>query len=219
MKPINLYVRELIYASCIGLCLTISARAGENRDAETDYTLGMKYYIGTDEIDQDVKQAVEWFRKAAELGLAKGQYRLGQAYDSGQGVRQDYPTAMRWYLLAAGQDDRDAESALGDIYAAGHGVKINNDQAAKWYYKAAEQGVAHAQSELGKLYFSGTGVKQDFVEAYFWLGVASKEIDDAVDKRDEAGERLTPAQLSGVRHRIETWRPEIAQEVERSGKL
>jgi TPR repeat protein len=183
--------------------------ASANPEAEADYTLGMKYYTGTGNVYQDFKQAAEWFRKAAELGLAKGQYRLGFSYDSGQGVAQDYQAARQWYLKAAAQSDRDAEAALGDLYSLGHGVKKDVAEAAGWYFKAAEQGVAHAQYELGKLYFSGEGVKQDYTQAYIWLGLAAKEIDDAMDRRDESGEHLTPDQLRAAREHIERWHPAL----------
>ncbi len=199
-------LRKLFLSVTLAIFLGTSAWA-QYSDAEADFTLGMKYYTGTGNVYQDFKQATEWFRKAAELGMPEAQYRLGQAYDSGQGAPQDYAVAKRWYLQAAAQNDRDAESALGDLYATGHGVKADPGQAAEWYYKAAEQGIAHAQAQLGKLYSSGAGVKQDFVQAYFWYGLAAKQIDDAMDGRDEAGDHLTPDQLKVVRQHIEQWHP------------
>ncbi|WP_429946393.1 tetratricopeptide repeat protein [Bibersteinia trehalosi] len=35
------------------------------------------------------KQAVYWFKKAAEQGYAKAQFTLGRIYDNGKGVRRD----------------------------------------------------------------------------------------------------------------------------------
>ncbi len=52
-------------------------------------------------VPQDDAEAARWYRKAAEQGLAKAQYRLGIMYYKGQGVPQDYVQAHMWFNLAA----------------------------------------------------------------------------------------------------------------------
>ncbi len=46
---------------------------------------------------QDVAQAAQWFRKAAEQGVANAQNNLGVAYYKGHGVRQDLALAQEWF--------------------------------------------------------------------------------------------------------------------------
>ena len=41
--------------------------------------------------------AVQWYRKAAEQGLAEAQYNLGVMYAKGEGVRQNYKIAKGWF--------------------------------------------------------------------------------------------------------------------------
>jgi len=53
---------------------------------------------------QDDKQAVKWYRLAAEQGDAKAQTNLGWMYYKGKGVSQDDKQAVKWYRLAAEQD-------------------------------------------------------------------------------------------------------------------
>ncbi len=61
---------------------------------------------------------MQWFRKAADQGLAQGQFNLGEAYAKGQGVKQDRTQAYMWFSLAAQvpgfrpQECRDALDAL-----------------------------------------------------------------------------------------------------------
>ena len=50
---------------------------------------------------QNFTQAAEWYRKAAEQGLAKAQNNLGAMYALGQGVSRDDVTAYMWFTLAA----------------------------------------------------------------------------------------------------------------------
>ena len=53
-----------------------------------------------------------WFRKAAEHGYAKAQFRLGRMYENGQGVPQDDVEALKWYRKAAEKGDAEAIKAL-----------------------------------------------------------------------------------------------------------
>jgi len=52
-------------------------------------------------VPQDHAEAVKWYRKAADQGLAQAQSRLGVMYAKGQGVSQDYVEACKWFDLAA----------------------------------------------------------------------------------------------------------------------
>ena len=54
-------------------------------------------------VPQDYKEAVKWYRKAADQGSERGQYFLGLMYKEGEGVPQDYIQAHMWYNLSASQ--------------------------------------------------------------------------------------------------------------------
>ena len=88
----------------------------------------------------DFKQAVRWYRSAAEQGEAKAQFNLGVMYAEGQGVPQDFREAMEWYYLAAMQGDADAYHNLGVMYATGDETLKDNVLAEVWFTLAAAQG-------------------------------------------------------------------------------
>ena len=73
--------------------------------------LGLAYQYGRG-VRRDHEEAVQWYRRAAEEGQERGQYRLGLMYENGRGVRRDRVEAVRWYRLAAEQGDADAQEAL-----------------------------------------------------------------------------------------------------------
>ena len=50
--------------------------------------------------------AAEWFRKAADQGLARAQINLGYLYEKGLGVTKDTVVAMNWYRRASGLDSQ-----------------------------------------------------------------------------------------------------------------
>ena len=52
---------------------------------------------------EDDAEAVKWYRKAAEQGLASAQCYLGLRYDFGKGVPEDDAEAVKWYRKAAEQ--------------------------------------------------------------------------------------------------------------------
>jgi TPR repeat protein len=58
-------------------------------------------------------EAVTWYRKAADQGLAGAQSNLGGMYEKGQGVPQDYAEAANWYRKAGHQGLAEAQNNLG----------------------------------------------------------------------------------------------------------
>jgi TPR repeat protein len=113
-------------------------------------SLGMMYQKG-EGVQQDSKQAVAWYRKAADQGMALAQCSLGVMYQQGEGVQQDYKQAAAWYRKAADQGMALAQWTLGDMYMIGHGVQQDFKQAALWLQKASEQGSTRADLGLGLL--------------------------------------------------------------------
>ena len=143
-------------------------------DAVAQYNLGVKYHEGQG-VPQDYAEALKWYRKAAEQGLANAQYNIGILFEAGRGVPQDAAEAVKWYRLAAEQGDADAQVRLGYMYAVGHGVVQDSTEAVMWLRLAAEQGHADAQVHLGAMYAVGHGVVQDSTEAVMWLRLAAEQ--------------------------------------------
>lgn len=71
-------------------------------------------------VEQDVKEAVHWYRLAATQGYVRAQYTLGLMYGSDRGgveqnifgVEQNIAEAIRWYRLAAEQGHSEAQARL-----------------------------------------------------------------------------------------------------------
>jgi TPR repeat protein len=131
------------------------------------------------------KEAVKYYRMAANQGHAEAQLSLGRIYSSGDGVSQDGKEAVKWYHKAADQGIARAKYELGIMYEFGEGVPEDDTKASWWYSeaaeeyrKAAEQGDADAQDSLGSLYANGDGVPHDYKEAVKWFRLAADQGDD-----------------------------------------
>ena len=61
------------------------------------------------------QSASQWFRKAAERGVADSQFNLGILYARGIGVEQNLAESYKWFSLAAAQGDADAGRKREDV--------------------------------------------------------------------------------------------------------
>ncbi len=146
----------------------------EADDAQAQFQLGKCYSKGYS-VKKDIKEAVNWWRKAAEQGFAKAQYNLGWCYANGEGIPKDDAEAIKWFRKAAEQGFAEAQYNLGLCFANGRGVSQNYPEAAKWWRKAAEQGLAEAQYGIGRLSYNGYGGAKDIVEAVKWFRKAAEQ--------------------------------------------
>ena len=128
--------------------LVANAKAG---NARAQMLVADCYLNGTNGVKKNYKEAVKWYRLAAEQGLAVAQYNLAFCYYNGYGVSQSYAEAVKWYRLAAEQGDATAQFNLGVCYYIGKGVAKNRATAIRWWKKAAAQGDSKAQGALRKL--------------------------------------------------------------------
>jgi hypothetical protein len=81
-------------------------------------------------VRQDEREAVRWYRKAADQGVAAAQSFLGFCYVTGTGVEKDRRKAVRWYRKAANQGHKTALRLLRDLEQGRHhkaGVTVYED--------------------------------------------------------------------------------------------
>ena len=65
-------------------------------------------YDNGEGVIEDDKEAVKWYRLAAEQGDAVAQSNLAVMYATGQGVIQDNVYAHMWFNIAAANGDEEA---------------------------------------------------------------------------------------------------------------
>ena len=145
-------------------------------DAASQNRLGFMY-MGGKGVEKNLKEALKWYRKAAENGNTQAQLNLSAMYTFGKVVEKDPVAAMKWLRKAAENGNPGGQDVLGAMYANGDGVEQNFGEAAKWYRKAAENGIPRAQLNLGMMYLSGKGVERDPGEAMKWLRKAAENGD------------------------------------------
>lgn len=104
----------------------------------------------------------------AKSGDLKSQYRLGLAYEKGNGIQQNDEEAVKWYHKAAEGNHVKAQHKLGYLYYNGRGVSENYVEAFKWFQKASENGHTASQFNLAQQYYFGYGVVADKERSAHW---------------------------------------------------
>jgi TPR repeat protein len=91
--------------------------AETSNHAYAQYFLARMYTDGQG-VERDAERAAEWYRKAAEQGVADAQYRLGELYENGEGVPGDMEYAYAWYSVAAHLGNAKGTQAMREAKAA-----------------------------------------------------------------------------------------------------
>jgi TPR repeat protein len=111
----------------------------------------------------------------AKKGDASAQYKLGLAYERGEGAPIEYTKALKWYRLAADQGHAPSQVNIGLLHERGQVGPINYTEALKWYHLAAAQKNVLAQLCIANLYANGLGVPTDDAEAAKWFRLAADQ--------------------------------------------
>jgi uncharacterized protein len=127
------------------------------------------------------------FRKLAESGNARAQYRLARMYFLGLGVVADVYKSIELRGIAVSgnafvlfrqdalQGNLDGQFFLSEMLRLGDGIERNENEAIIWIRKAADRGHVDAQNSLGARYSRGEGIKQDSYEAITWFQKAANQ--------------------------------------------
>lgn len=187
-------------ASGLDQAVLAKAKAG---DAAAELAIGIEYQKG-DVVPRDFVQAAEWFRKAADLGNARAQFKLGTLYQQREsGLMQDDGQAAQWLRKAADQGLAEAQNALALAYLRGKGVPQDPAQAVDWFQKAVAQNNAEAMVNLAGLYSKGQGVSRDEKQAFTLvnkaadMGDAEAEYQLGVDFEQGLGTKKDKGQAIG----------------------
>ncbi len=122
-------------------------RQAETGDPVAQLNLGAAYDHGLG-VERDVDKAIEWYKKAADKGLAKAQFNLAHILTS-----EDISSvgAAEYMLMAAEQGLVDAQYLMGVSYAEGIGVEQDKEKARLWLNRAIAQGQPDAAKFLKEM--------------------------------------------------------------------
>ncbi|MCJ1382199.1 hypothetical protein MMC17_005311 [Xylographa soralifera] len=125
----------------------------------------------------DMDSALYNIEKAAYLGFAKAQTKMGLAYELCQlGCEFDPTLSLHYNNLAARQGDPEAEMAISKWFLCGHEgtFKKNEEMAFSYAQRAAQTGLPTAEFALGYFYEIGIHVPVSIKDARVWYSRAAE---------------------------------------------
>ncbi len=151
--------------------------------------------------EQNLNEAVKWFRNGANQGDTKAWTLLGHMYGEGYGVPKDFDQAMKLWLKAAEQGEVTAQKSLALTLA----FQNKETESENWIRKAAEQGDRWGQLALGKSHSHGNPA--DKLLAYMWLDLAAAQGSRrAAHARDQVAYKMYPDQIAEAKKLAQEWR-------------
>ena len=141
-----------------------------NGNLNDQFELGWMYLDGNG-VEQSSKQAVYWWKRAAEKGHAGAQTELAWMYLQADGVEYDLDVAIYWLKKAQAQGYENASEILNGL---SDGSNPSASKEVQQIISAAENGNVGAQFELGWIYLDGRGVTQSNLMATQWWREAAQ---------------------------------------------
>jgi TPR repeat protein len=122
-------------------------KLAEKGNAEAEFKVGEMYETGFG-VQQDMKQAESWIKKAAEKGHETANFKLLYWDLEKNGVTSSNKAEFESLQAKAKEGNPPAEYYVGKMYSRGVGVKKDPDQAINWLSKAAFVGILEAEREM-----------------------------------------------------------------------
>ena len=147
-----------------------------------------------------IKEALGWYRQAANGGSIPAQKRLGHILLYGrfrpmEGVK-NRAEAEIWLTLAAQAGDAEAQTDLGQLLTRPKG---REKESLYWFRQAAEQGVTFAQVRLAEYCLKEIeGIPADYAQAMHWLHAVLTNPQRNWINEDEVNTILGVAYLTGL---------------------
>ena len=190
---------------------TANADAG---DTDSMLDLGAMYLEGRG-VPKNEKEALRWYKKAADLGGHNACRCIGNFYrydvlDDGTPIPTADPerlwAAFRWYEKGAENDEENCLYELGDFYRHGLIVEMDADHAFELYWRAYEvimdkimpdhfsnnDSYSDVCFRLAECFHYGIGTNIDMEKAKAFIEIAMDETKKRVDEGDVYGGSALP---------------------------
>ena len=156
------------------LALKLLKASAEAGCAKAAYRLGYMYDTGQGDSEQDLDEAVVWYRRGADLGDPEAQYQLAGILSMKDSKYYNVTKSNEYLTKAAEQGQIEAAHQLGLMYAYGsNGVRRNVDKAKKFLIKSCEGGYDQAMVDYANMCFEGQVLPQDLETAAKWFQAAA----------------------------------------------
>ena len=144
--------------------LSVVLNEAEKGNPTAMHQLGDRYQKG-DGVEQDMEEAVEWWKKAAEQGDVSATHNVGVYYYE----HEDLPNAKEYLKKAISLGFLDSYYTLAFCYLHNAAVEGNVQKGIDCLEAAAKKGHLESQWQLACIYHDGIYGTKDLDKARYWL--------------------------------------------------
>lgn len=144
-----------------------------------------KAYFDGDNIPQDYKQSLVWYKKAAEENDPEALYNVGVASEFGLGTSKNIDNAYEYYIESADLNYASAINKLASMFEEGVVVSRSMNQAVSTYSKSVGFLNGDAMYKFSNLYETetfGENLKNEYKKWLFLSILNGTTNDEAYDK-------------------------------------
>ncbi|KAG1888068.1 HCP-like protein [Suillus subluteus] len=148
-------------------------------------------------------EARRHLERAAYLGFAPAQYKLGHAYEfASPPFPFDALLSVQYYSLASQQGEVEADMALSKWFLCGAEGAFDKDESLAFTFaeKAARRGLPSAEFAMGYYKEVGVGGEKDIQESMKWYSIAAEHGNTDAVERIAALNQVVPQALSRQEH-------------------
>lgn len=148
-------------------------------------------------------EARRHLERAAYLGFAPAQYKLGHAYEfASPPFPFDALLSVQYYSLASQQGEVEADMALSKWFLCGAEGAFDKDESLAFTFaeKAARRGLPSAEFAMGYYKEVGVGGEKDIQESMKWYSLAAEHGNTDAVERIAALNQIIPQALSRQEH-------------------
>ena len=131
---------------------TIAAPDSANPNKDSEYELGKNFLNGRG-VEKNPEKALEYFKKAAELGHTEAPGAMGFFYAAGLVVEKDDAKAAEWFQKGSDKGSAAAKYNLGKFHLDGRGGLSDAEKGLALMEEAASLGLPEAHKTLAEIYF------------------------------------------------------------------
>ena len=141
--------------------LNILIKGAKDGDPVCQLNYGRMLYSKNSGVKLNPQEAIYWFNRAAEGGLASAKAQIAVVLASGVYVKQDFKKSFEMLVDAEKLGDKSVLYYIGLAHMKGFGVEINTDIGIDYFKKGKDVGCVNSHFALGAEYLRGKFIEQD----------------------------------------------------------
>lgn len=165
--------KEFYFSGQIDKASSYFTQLSTSGDAEAQYYLGLIYLTDSWQ-GKNIEKALAYLYSAADQNHAEAMWKIGECFDSGQGVERNLLSAIDWYRKSQQATLYQSKVQFAEVKNRQLDFKSNQAMINRLAIEA-NQGNAESAYKLGKIYNEGRLTKQDYYAAFNWYKKAANK--------------------------------------------